>query len=161
VWAGSNTLNRRRLAAPRMLSAPQKTYFDSNEGGVYLVSHHQPIARRGLMMHPSIQHDEHGATVFIVSPPLRRRPGKTQAWRPPVWWTTFFVSSLLAATMLTMLTATAAEAKKCKTLRLPSGERFASCGRVPRVISPHGDVYVDRGWVIGGDRYSQRKGSGY
>jgi len=44
---------------------------------------------------------------------------------------------------------------------LPSGERFASCGRVPRVISPYGDFYVGRGWVISGDRYSQRKGSGY
>ena len=78
-------------------------------------------------------------------------------------WPSFFVGALLAATMLTILTATAAEAKakKCKTLRLPSGERFASCGRVPRVISPHGDIYVGRGWVIGGDRYSQRKGSGY
>jgi hypothetical protein len=78
-----------------------------------------------------------------------------------VWWTTFFVSALLAATMLTMLTATAAEAKKCKTLRLPSGERFAACGRVSRVINAYGDVYVGGGWVIGGDRYSQRKGSGY
>jgi hypothetical protein len=77
-----------------------------------------------------------------------------------VWWTSFFVSALLAATMLT-LTATAAEVKKCKTLRLPSGERFASCGRVPRVINPYGDIYVGRGWVIGGDRYSERKGSGY
>jgi hypothetical protein len=28
-----------------------------------------------------------------------------------VWWTSFFVSALLAATMLTILTATAAEAK--------------------------------------------------
>ena len=80
-----------------------------------------------------------------------------------VWWTRFFVSTLLAATMLTILTAAAAEAKakKCKTLRLPSGERFTSCGRVPRVISPYGDIYLDHGWVIGGDRYSQRKGSGY
>ena len=76
------------------------------------------------------------------------------------WGTTFLVSALVAATMLTVLTATGAEAK-CKTLRLPSGERFASCGRVPRVISPYGDIYVGRGWVIGGDRYSQRKGSGY
>ena len=74
--------------------------------------------------------------------------------------TVFFVSALVAATMLTVLTATGAEAK-CKTLRLPSGERFASCGRVPRVISPYGDIYVGRGWVIGGERYSQRKGSGY
>lgn len=77
-----------------------------------------------------------------------------------LWWTTFFVSALGAATMLTVLTVTGAEAK-CKTLRLPSGERVASCGRVPRVISPYGDIYVGRGWVIGGDRYSQRKGSGY
>ena len=77
------------------------------------------------------------------------------------WWTTFFVSALLVATMLTILTATAAEAKKCKTLRLPSGERFAACGRTPRVINGYGDVYVGGGWVIGGDRYSQRKGSGY
>ena len=53
--------------------------------------------------------------------------------------TVFFVSALVAATMLTVLTATGAEAK-CKTLRLPSGERFASCGRVPRVISPYGDI---------------------
>ena len=74
--------------------------------------------------------------------------------------TVFFVRALVAATMLTVLTATGAEAK-CKTLRLPSGERFASCGRVPRVISPYGDIYVGRGWVIGGNRYSQRKGSGY
>ena len=78
-----------------------------------------------------------------------------------VWWTTFFVSALPAATMLAILTATVAEAKRCKSLRLPSGERFASCGRVPHVISPHGDIHVGRGWVIGGDRYSQRKGSGY
>ena len=77
-----------------------------------------------------------------------------------VWRATFFVSALAAATTLTILTATA-EAKKCKTLRLPGGERSASCGRVPRVISPQGDIYVGRGWVIGGDRYSQRKGSGY
>jgi hypothetical protein len=77
-----------------------------------------------------------------------------------LWWTTFFCSALVATTMLTVLTATGTEAK-CKTLRLPSGERFASCGRVPRVISPYGDIYVGRGWVIGGDRYSQRKGSGY
>ena len=74
--------------------------------------------------------------------------------------TVFFVSALVAATMLTVLTATGAEAK-CKTLRLPIGERFASCVRVPRVISPYGDIYVGRGWVVGGDRYSQRKGSGY
>jgi hypothetical protein len=53
------------------------------------------------------------------------------------------------------------QTKKCKTLRLPGGERYASCGRVPRVISPYSDIYVGRGWVIGGDRYSQRKGSGY
>ena len=77
-----------------------------------------------------------------------------------LWWTTFFVSTLVAATMLPVPTATGAAAK-CKTLRLPSGERFASCGRVPRVISPYGDIYVGRGWVFGGDRYSQRKGSGY
>jgi hypothetical protein len=70
------------------------------------------------------------------------------------------VSALVAATMLTVMTATVAEAK-CKTLRLPSGERFASCKRVPRVINPYGDIYVGRGWVIGSDRYSQRKGSGY
>ena len=86
-------------------------------------------------MHTFIERDEYGTTVF-------------------------FVSALVAATMLTVLTATGAEAK-CKTLRLPSGERFASCGRVPRVISHYGDIYVGRGWVIGGDRYSQRKGSGY
>ena len=36
-----------------------------------------------------------------------------------VWWTTFFVSTLLAATMLTILTATAAEAKKCKPCVCP------------------------------------------
>jgi hypothetical protein len=77
-----------------------------------------------------------------------------------VWWTTFFVGTLLAATMLTILSATAAEAK-CKTLGLPSGERFAACRRVSRVINAYGDVYVGGGWVIGGDRYSQRKGSGY
>ena len=114
-------------------------------------------------MHTFIQHDEDGETVFVVGHHVRRGPGKTQEWRPMVWWTSFFVSALLAATMLTILTTTAAEAKakKCKTLRLPGGERFASCGRVPRVISPYGDIYVGRGWVIGGDRYSQRKGSGY
>ena len=112
-------------------------------------------------MHKCIQHDEDGETVFFVGRPVRRGPGKTQAWRPMVWWPGFFVSTLLAATMLTILTTTAAEAKKCKTLRLPNGERFASCGRVPRAISPYGDIYVGRGWVIGGDRYSQRKGSGY
>ena len=112
-------------------------------------------------MHTFIQHDEDGETVFVVGHYVRRGPGKTQGWRAMVWWTTFFVSALLAAIMLTILTATAAEAKKCKTLRLPSGERFASCGRVPRVISPYADIYVGRGWVIGGDRYSQRKGNGY
>ena len=110
------------------------------------------------MMHTFIQHDENGETVFVVGHHVRRGPGKTQESRPMVWCTTFFVSALLVATMLT---ATVAEAKKCKTLRLPSGERFASCGRVPRVISPHGDINIGRGWVIGGDRYSQRKGSGY
>ena len=112
-------------------------------------------------MHPFIQHDEDGDTVFLVGHQVRREPGYKQEWRPKVWWTTFFVSAFLASAVLTVLTATAAEAKKCKTLRLPSGERFASCGRVPRVISRYGDVYVGRGWVIGGDRYSQRKGSGY
>ncbi|HET6926703.1 MAG TPA: hypothetical protein VFI48_07615 [Hyphomicrobiaceae bacterium] len=113
------------------------------------------------MMHTGIQHDENGKTVFLVRRHLRRGPGKTQEWRPMPWWPRLFVSALLAASMLTSLTATAAEAKKCKILRLPSGERFASCGRVPRVISPYGDIYVGRGFVIGGDRYSQRKGSGY
>jgi len=108
------------------------------------------------MMHPFIQHDEDGETVFVVGHQVRRGPRKTREWRPMV-----VVSALLVTTMLTILTATAAEAKKCKILRLPSGERFASCRRVPRVISPHGDIYVGRGWVIGGDRYSQRKGSGY
>jgi hypothetical protein len=77
-----------------------------------------------------------------------------------LWWTTFSGSALVATTILTVLSATGAEAK-CKTLRLPSGERSVSCGRVPRVVSPYGDIYVGRGWVIGGDRYSQRKGSGY
>jgi len=109
------------------------------------------------MMHPFIQHDEDGKTVFVVGHRVRRGPGKTQEWRLMA----FFVGALLVTTMLTALTATAAEAKKCKTLRLPSGERFTSCRRVPRVISRYGDVYVGRGWVIGGDRYSQRKGSGY
>ena len=94
---------------------------------------------------------------------MSNRKGKASEMqlKQALWWTTFFVSALvLLATMLTVLTATGAEAK-CKTLRLPSGERFASCRRVPRVISPYGDIYVGRGWVIGGDRYSQRKGSGY
>jgi hypothetical protein len=114
------------------------------------------------MMHTFIQHDEDGETVFVVRHHVRRSTGKTE-WGPMVWWTSFFVRALLAATMLTILTVTAAEAKakKCKTLRLPSGERFASCGRVPRVVGPYGDIYVGRGWVIGGDRFSQRKGSGY
>ena len=73
------------------------------------------------MMHTFIQHDEDGETVFVFGHHVRRGPGKTQEWRPMVWWTSFFVSALLAATMLTILTATAAEAKakKCKTLRLP------------------------------------------
>ena len=94
---------------------------------------------------------------------LSNRKGKAGEMKPrqASWWPMFLVSSLVATTMLTILTATAAEAKKCKTLRLPSGERFASCGRAPRVINPHADIYVGRGWVIGGDRYSQRKGSGY
>jgi hypothetical protein len=113
------------------------------------------------MMHPFIQHDEDGETVFVVGHHARRGPGKTQEWRPMVCWTAFFVSVLLATTMLTILSATPVDAKKCKTLRLPSGERVASCGRVPRVISPYDDIYLGRGWVIGGDRYSQRKGSGY
>jgi hypothetical protein len=113
------------------------------------------------MMHACVQHDQDGQTKFVGAHHLRREPSKTQAWRAMVWWPRFFVSGLLAATVLTILTATAAEAKKCKTLRLPSGERFASCGRAPRVISPDGDIYVGRGWVIGGDRYSQRKASGY
>jgi hypothetical protein len=112
------------------------------------------------MLHPFIQHDEGGETLLIVGQRVRPGPGKAQE-RPMVWWTRFFVSALVATTMLTILTATAAEAKKCKTLRLPSGERFASCGRVPRAINPHADLYVGRGWVIGGDRYSQRKGDGY
>jgi hypothetical protein len=113
------------------------------------------------MMHPFIRHDVDGESVFVVGHHVRRGPGKTQEWRPMVWWTALFFSVSLATTLLTILTATAADAKKCKTLRLPSGERVASCGRVPRVISRYDDVYVGRGWVIGGDRYSQRKGSGY
>ena len=78
-----------------------------------------------------------------------------------VWWPRVFVGALLAAGMLTVLAATAAEARTCKTLRLPSGERFVSCARAPRVVSPYGDIYAGRGWAIGGDRYSQRKASGY
>ena len=113
------------------------------------------------MKHTCVQHDADGKTIFVVGYHVMRGPGETQQWRLMVWWPRFFLSALLAATILTIPTATAAEAKKCKILRLPSGERFASCGRVPRVISPYGDVYVGRGWVIGGDRYSQRKGSGY
>lgn len=66
---------------------------------------------------------------------------------------------IIAATLL--LVSVEAEAAKCKTLRLPSGERFSSCGRIPRVVSPYADVYVGGGWVVGGDRYSNRKGSGY
>ena len=91
---------------------------------------------------------------------MSKRKGKASEMKleQALWWPTFFVSASLATAVLT---TTAAEAKKCKTLRLPSGERFASCRRVPRVISPYGDIYVGRGWVIGGDRYSQRKGSGY
>jgi hypothetical protein len=112
------------------------------------------------MMHTCVQHDQDGKTIFVVGHHMRRGSG-TRQWRPMVWRPRVLVGALLAATMLAILTATAAEAKKCKTLRLPSGERFASCGRVPRVISPYGDIYVGRGWLIGGDRYSQRKGSGY
>ena len=100
-----------------MLSALQRTYFDSNAGwGIPCLAHH-PIATRGLMMHSFVQHDEDGETVFVVGHHVRRGPGKTQEWRPLVWWTTFFVSALLATTMLTILTTTAAEAKKCKILR--------------------------------------------
>ena len=104
--------------------------------------------------------DEDGESILVIGHHVRRGPGKTQEARPTMWRTTFFVNILLAATMLTMLTS-AAEAKKCKSLRLPSGERFVAGRGVPRVISPHGDIYVGRGWVIGGDRYSQRKASGY
>ena len=113
------------------------------------------------MTHKCVQRDEDGKTLFVVGQHVRRGPGKTQVWRPLAWWPRFFVGALLAAAMLTILTATAAEAKKCKTLRLPSGERFTSCGRLPRVVSPYGDIYVGGGWLLGGDRYSQRKGSGY
>src|SRR5215510_9137279 len=81
---------------------------------------HYPIATRGLMMHAFIQHDEDGESIFVVGHQLRRGPRKTRKWRAML-----VVSALLATTMLTILTATAAEAKKCKTLRLPSGERFA------------------------------------
>lgn len=105
-------------------------------------------------MHPFIPHDEGGESLFVVGQHVRRGPGKT--W-PPMRWG----NALLAAGMLMILTATTAEAKKCKTLRLPSGQRFAACERVPRVISPNGDINLGSGWVSGGDRYSQRKGSGY
>lgn len=112
-------------------------------------------------MHTRLQHDQDGETIVDAGHHVRHRPGKTQAGRAMVWWPRVFVVALLAATTPTIFTATAAEAKKCKTLRLPSGERFASCARTPRVISPYGDIYAGRGWVIGGDRYSQRKASGY
>src|SRR5215470_340202 len=112
---------RRADAPTRMLSAPQRTDFDSNGGrGIPCLAHH-PIATRGLIMHPFIQRDEDGETVFVVGHRVMRGPGKMQEWRAMVWRTTFFVSALLVTTMLTILTATAAEAKKCKTLRLPSG----------------------------------------